>query len=771
MSTAAVITNPRDGAVLAVPAGEALNLVFEVENDNPLDVVGFYFAIADLPAAWWAGPTSANPLQIVAGGKDVLTLTLKPAAGAQPANYPFTVHIQAVNDAVAPEARSLTLCVEEGDATPAPVVPEVAATPAAVPREPVAVVVEPPASAEPTPVEPAVPAGPVEEPPRVIETAPPVEPVPPPPPSQPVAPPPSQPASPPPGQQVAPSPPRQPAAPSPTQPAAPPAAQEPVSVPRPAPKREKSAPKPAEPAPVETVSLPREEPVAVEVRQQVAPLPEADRQVINPEDRRILHMLPGERMLLRFKFHNTQNYPCNYILDEDRMATLPEGWLDRTQAQVNITPNAEGEVFCLVTPPENARPGEYQFALFIGAQHAANPEERYYTLLIEATPAVKIAAKEPQKQAGPFGHEATFPLVVSNAGNSETAFRVAVREPRAPADDDEEAQMPRELYETPNWTYGIDREVENLKAPAQGRELKPVDIRLRVKRRGPWWWGFQESHTATVAAVPVTDPTNGGKDENTAQVNLKRWRLLPFPYIFLIPIILAFMIAGSQAWDLRVTNGLQEPGKNGYFVFGAVPMSADVAGAVPISAHVAWNAIPLMPQQIVFGGKEKTLTVTHRVTHTDERVGGDKYFKNTECTVRNSTITINFIPVRTNGALTVLADDQIQPPELDEAVVGQEKVKVPRATYTLKVTTEEGKYTQLQFRNTDTTGSRIKIIVFQQPESSKFEIRDIAERTPESGKTALPFKIRAQEVGADGELVFVTTDGKQQIVRIRLGSK
>jgi len=710
MNTISAISNPRDGTTLPVKAGEKLNITFEIENDNPLDVVGFYLTIADLPAEWWSGTQSANPRQVVAGGRDILMLTLQPASGAQPANYPFSVQVQAVNDlAGVPTVFNLTLSVEQGD------------EPAPAPHD----VVEA-HSVEPEVTEPAAAAPPPQPPP--------------PPPSQPISPPPS--AAP-----KAPPPPPVVATPAPPQPAQ---VEELVS----APVFGTAAP----PAPVETVSLQRE-PVAVEVRQKAAPLPEADRQVINPEDRRILHILPGERMLLRFKFHNTQNYACNYILDEDRMAALPDGWLERTQAQVNLTPNAEGEVFCLLTPPANARPGEYQFAVFIGTQHAERPEERYYTLLIEATPAVTLATKEAKKQAGPFGYEATFPLTVANAGNSETAFRVAVREPRAPAaDDDEEAQLPRDIYETANWTYQFDQEVDNLKAPAQGRDLKPVEVNLRIKRRGPWWWGFQEAHTATVAAVPVTDTANGGKEENLAQVTLRRWRLLPFPYIFLIPIILLLLLIGSQAGNLRVTNGLQVPGKSEFYVFGSLPLNA----------KLAWDAFPLVPQRLNFSDGQELVSLLHHAEKKETlEEKGTKYGKVISCSVRNRTANITFVPERTNGKLELLVNGYPAPAvQFEGDDNGAAKLGLARAQYDLTVSRQN--YTQLSFHNTDITGSQINIYVFLQPNRGEFEILNITNRAPESGTTTQPVKIKALEPGAAGQLIFVTTDSEQQYISVNL---
>lgn len=724
MNTKPFIADPQPGTMLSIKAGETLDLVISVENDNPNDIVGFYVTIAELPSDWWQGPTSANPLYVGAGGREAITLALQPSPQAQTANYPFAPQVHAVDELSAvPQACGLVLAVE------AQAVMATALEPTEISTDTQSIVeVEPERIPAPTPTPiPASAPEPVPTPAPVAVTQP--EPVP-----APVAPPPTPPV------QVS-APPPQPVAKKA------PASPRPTPAPAPAPK-------------VETVSY-QPEPVAVQAP-ALAKLPDADRQVINPEDRRILHMLPGERMLLRFKFHNTQNFPCNYILDEDRMTPLPDGWLERTQAQINLTPNAEGEVFCLAVPPANAKPGEYPFALFIGAQHTDRPEERYYTLFIEATPAVKLTADLFAKQVGPFAAEAVFPLAVANAGNSETAFRIAARAPLA-GDDDAESAIPPVIYESQDWTYHFDKEVDNLKAPDQGRDPKPAKINLRIKRRGPWWWGMKESHTMTVAAVPVTDPANGNKTENTAQVTINRWRLLPFPYITLIPILLVLFIAGSQVGNLRVTNGLQAAGSNDYYVFGQVPMTA----------HIAWNAFPLMPQRLTFTDGTEVLSPLHHYQKTealDDK--GTKYGATVSCGVKNHNISITYMPTRTNDKLRIKVNGAIIDPNAqsgyDTELVGAEKVRIKNRLYTIPVSTTE--FTRLSFVNINPVSeqTQIRVHVFNELDSNKFDVRDLADREPQSGVTSPEIKLKALDSNASGELVFVTTDSEQQILRIRL---
>jgi hypothetical protein len=334
-----------------------------------------------------------------------------------------------------------------------------------------------------------------------------------------------------------------------------------------------------------------------------------------------------------------------------------------------------------------------------------------------------------------------------------------VREPQAQADDDAEAQLPRDIYETPNWTYQLDHEVDNLKAPAQGRDLKPVEVSLRVRRRGPWWWGFQESHTVNVAAVPVTDATNGAKDENLTQVTIKRWRLLPFPYIFLIPIILMLLLAGSQAGNLRVTNGIWCKATNTYFVFGQ-------------TAHIKWNAFPLIPQPLTFDNKTKVVSFLHRVDKTVNL--GNSYFIQSSCSVRDEHISTKFLGNVTDGKLQVIVGGQaLSSTSTEETTIGDEKVSVNQVVY--RITVNRANF-PIRFNDTDpeSKGSHINIFPIAQPDG--FTIPELAKLyedglTPSSGgHMSTVFKITAQP-GATGDLLFVTTDKANPIVCLRLASQ
>ena len=119
------------------------------------------------------------------------------------------------------------------------------------------------------------------------------------------------------------------------------------------------------------------------------------------------------------------------MLDEDR--SLPDDWITLVQDQVNLTRNGQGDVSLRLSPPLNAEPGDYPFAVTLGPQGGILTP-RSLTLTVQATPAVKLTTKEKSVKIGPIGSFADFHLTAESAGNADTAFRVAVQPP--PSDSD-----------------------------------------------------------------------------------------------------------------------------------------------------------------------------------------------------------------------------------------------------------------------------------------------------------------------------------------------
>jgi hypothetical protein len=328
---------------------------------------------------------------------------------------------------------------------------------------------------------------------------------------------------------------------------------------------------------LDLVDLPEQEP-----EEKTAPVGEPS--LLDPSDGAALSLRPGETLLLRFSFTNDTRRERVYVIEEDR--SLDNRWINIVQDQIHLMPNARSELSVRLTPPPGAEPGSYPFEVRVGPTGGVLTPCNL-TLHVTATPAVRLKAEAVRVQAGPFARAVEFPLSVERAGNADTAFRIAVKAPRPEAGEAEDAAPPSgpdELYETPQWRYLFDREMANLEAPAYGRAPKPEPIRLRIQRKGTWWLGFRETHRARVAAVPVTDPANGGKGDNTLDLTAVRWRLLPLPGFVVAPLaLLVLLLLGGTARDLRVADPTYEAPDGINYVVAAPKNNA-------VTARLTWEA-------------------------------------------------------------------------------------------------------------------------------------------------------------------------------------
>ena len=534
--------NPAPGSVLAAPAGGRAEAEFDFINDSP-EVAAFELAVEGLSPDWLAGVGPQAGAMAAASGGGSLRLTLAPPLTASVGQYDFSVRILCGGDAIAPAA---TLVLQVEPASEDSLLAIAPSTPMTLPTEPAtgAPVVFAP---EPVPMTdpPAGESSRVERTPTPRRRPPPVqtplvEP-------SPVEPSPIEqsPAEPSPNGrlpvgQTAPDPSPIFTLPPPVRSEAPPATPTPVPRPRPA------------------ALPPEEEPVLVE--HQAAPSrallmeeetpPEVEAALVDLADGGAVALRPGETRLLRFTFTNETSRETTYVLDEDQ--SLPGEWITLVQDQVNLMRSGKGDVSLRLSPPLNAEPGDYPFSVTLGPQ-GGMLTPRALTLTVQATPAVKLTSKEGTVRIGPIASFADFHLSVESAGNADTAFRVAVLPPLASSDG--EARDSKPVYDTPQWQYLFDKEMEALRALASRQAPRPVPIRLRLQRKGPWWFGFRETHHVRVAAVPVTDAANGGKPVNTVEVTATRLRFWPMPYLTLIPLFLLLLVLSSGgADDLDVTD-------------------------------------------------------------------------------------------------------------------------------------------------------------------------------------------------------------------------
>lgn len=344
--------------------------------------------------------------------------------------------------------------------------------------------------------------------------------------------------------------------------------------PKPDPKPAAPPPKPPEPK-VVTLS----DPVAPE--EETDPVIEfaADQVVVNPAEGTRLYVKPGEKLLVRISIRNDQDGVRTYVLQEDR--SLPSDWIGLVRDQVNITPGGTGDVAFALKPPPNAEPASYPFTVSSGIL-GRGLVPCHLVLTVQSTPAVTLAAKRDAVSVGPFARNVPFELSVATAGNADTAYRISVVDD-SPSPDGAERER-TDVYETPTWQYLFDKEVETLETPSAGRTPPPVPHRLRLGRKGTWWFGWRETHKVKVVAVPVTDVTNGGKAGNEIALTASRWRLLPMPAFVVFPLVALLMVLlASGGDDFRVVNGL--PGDDGtYYVVGTEPNQPK------LDVRLAWNA-------------------------------------------------------------------------------------------------------------------------------------------------------------------------------------
>lgn len=695
--------NPPAGAVLSAPAGGRATAEFEFVNDSP-DVAVFDLVVEGLPDPGWLDLTNGRySAAAAASGVGSLLLALAPPANTTVGDYSFTVSIVSGGVAVGQGRIGLVLRVE-----PAPV-----ARPASKPARPK--------------VEEDL-----EEAPQEIERH-------------------SQGD----GEQ---------AAPKPKRPAARKPRAEPPDVVLRAGDRTppaKAVPDPAPPA----VQADEEEDLPVvdysrHEREEEDETPEqeepiiAEKSVVDPIEGSIFSLCPGETLLVRFSFVNESAGERTYILDEDR--SLENGWITLVQDQVNLTRNGRGEVSLRLTPPRDAEPGEYPFTVTTGLQGGILTSVSF-TLAVQAMPAVKLTAKQAVVSIGPFSTFADFPLVVESAGNADTAFRVGVRNPDA-GKESGETHTPDTIYETRDWRYLFDREMEDLRSPSPGRPPQPTPIRLRMVRRGPWWFGFRESHSVRVAAVPVTEPANNGKTGNTVQVSVRRWRFLPVPLAVFIPIVLVLLVFFAQgARQFSVVDTYQDPQGQ----YWAVDPAGDHKNITLAWQALPWTFLRLTAKtgnQVTFGktlAGSGSLSQTVPVTSQDRRVIS-VYHLSRLMGGGGRDATVSFIYTSSNTPLIYFDGNTHR----------------PLAGTNLTVAVPATGYARLDLKNASPQFNRVDWwIANTLDEGGSFRFlynKDSGSIEPGESEHFLILRNSSAQPGATDQIVFVTTDATRPIVTVTL---
>ena len=786
--TLSFVQNPAAGSVLTARAGGQADAEFDFTNDSP-DVAGFELAVEGLSSDWLGGVGPAFGTMVAASGGGSLRLSLTPPLEAPVGEYDFAVRILSGGDAIAP-ATKLVLRVDPPDeamlaaaqaATAPPPVVHVPEPEPVPPPIPVVVVVpepepaplpEPPKVELPKPPKPApvVQAAPVVEPIPALKPEPPApKPAPPviraPEPEQVVfAPEPKPPVIPPPVQPV----PR----PRPTPPPLPDPEPEPVVfAPEPAPvvaarpAQPVPKPRPAAPPPPPAPE-PEQEPVLVDYKPAVTPSAAHDEEdadaapheeepyVLDLPDGGAIALKPGEAKLLRFAFTNETQREVTYVLDEDR--SLPDAWITLVQDQVNLTRNGKGDVSLRLSPPLNAEPGDYPFSVTLGPQGGILTP-RALTLTVQATAAVKLAVKDTVVKIGPMASFADFALTVESAGNADTAFRLGVRPPETDGNGQRSATP---VYETPQWRYLFDKELETLRSPATGRAPRPVPIRLRIQRKGPWWFGFRETHQVHIAAVPVTEPANGGKSGNDITVTAVRQRFWPMPYLTLIPLFLLLMILGSSgAGDLSVTEGKYQYHDGATNVYWVAPpgQQKDVSleWTAPKTALLrlsgALGTSPVFSRVVLGGGEYQD----HITMNSSERSQDYNYQISRLIGGGDRTVAMRFVQTST-----------VTPLEVDDTTAASHALSGPEVTLLVP----KGKIAKLTLKNDAKTFNALNYwLVKPLSPSASFKFLYSKNEGSLQQHQADDYPIVGSgAVGDTDQVVFVTTDAAKPVLTVNL---
>ena len=763
--------NPAPGSVLAAPAGGRAEAEFDFINDSP-EVAAFELAVEGLSPDWLGGVGPRSGAMAAASGGGSLRLTLAPPLTASVGQYDFSVRILCGGDAIAPAA-SFVLQVEPAAAdSPLAVAPSTVPT---LPPEPAtgapvvfapepAPMIDPPTGetsrAERTPAPrrrpPPVQTLPAELSPTEL---PPTEPAPIQPPTNgrvPVEPPAPDPTPvftvPPPVRSEAPLPAPMPEQAPPPTPPRPPVAMTPPATPAPVPRSRPAAPPPEEePVLVEHQAAPSR---ALPVEEEETP-PEVEAALVDLADGGAVALRPGETRLLRFTFTNETSRETTYVLDEDQ--SLPGDWITLVQDQVNLMRSGKGDVSLRLSPPLNAEPGDYPFSVTLGPQ-GGMLTPRALTLTVQATPAVKLTSKESAVRIGPMASFADFHLSIESAGNADTAFRVAVLPPLAASDGG--ARDVKPVYDTPQWQYLFDKELETLRAPASRQAPRPVPIRLRLQRKGPWWFGFRETHQVRVAAVPVTDAANGGKPVNTVEVTATRLRFWPMPYLTLIPLFLILLLLGSSgASDLSVPDGkyqYHDSETNVYWVATPGPKK-DVS--------LEWDAPKTALLRL--SGSLGTNPVFSRTT-----LGGGAYADHITMNASDPSQDYNYQISRLVGGGDRSVAVRFVQTSLITPLGVQDTTRTPRPLPGTEVTllVPVGKIAKLTLKNEAKASNALNWwLVKPLGASASFKVLYSKNAGSLQQRQAIDYPIvGAGAVGDTDQLVFVTTDASKPVLTVKL---
>ncbi|BBO24603.1 conserved hypothetical protein [Candidatus Nitrosymbiomonas proteolyticus] len=519
-----------------------------------------------------------------------------------------------------------------------------------------------------------------------------------------------------------------------------------------------------------------------------APAPLADKVVRDPKDGTIVSIRPGETALIVFQFANIisagqRPQPRTFVLQEDR--ALAADWISIVQDQVNVTPNGTGELRVLLKPPVGADPANYPFVISTGP-YGQPLKPCNLTLNVQAVPSVALKCKEPVSKTGPVGRVVQFQFSVENAGNADTAYRVAVRDPEIDKDPAGRPTAPDELYEVANWRYLFDKELDSLITPSSARTMQPNLHKVQAVRKGIWWLGWKEKHSVSVSGVPVTDVLNGGKPGNSVQLTAVRWRIFPLPWFLMAPIfLLLLMMFGSGSGPVNIDNAFvsvagEQPQ---YFVLGTELMTG-TGTPVDMTVNASWSApfyAWLTVNKDVQGATAGSRSVSRAGrTNLEDVVAVERY--GTTQLVRYGVrpvlwrnvqeATVRFVPLRTEDFLRLSLGSGIAAPQLSSVPTSEDYgtgQTVEGQEYTIIV--PSGGRQRISFRNISPTtgGQSIAMWLVKEPDGFKLEEFRTGDlfREVNAASSVTPIIEHDSSSGQSrGEFLILTTDKRHQLIRI-----
>jgi hypothetical protein len=516
-----------------------------------------------------------------------------------------------------------------------------------------------------------------------------------------------------------------------------------------------------------------------------------ERSMVDPRDGTVISLKPGDTMLVRFSFRNDQRNQRMYVLEEDR--SLEQGWLVFVQDQVNITANGTGELSVRVTPPASAAPGTYPFKLSTGLQGATlNPCN--LLLEVQPTPAVKLTTKQALVKQGPFGRTVDFALTAESAGNADTSFRIAVKDPTVEPAQKGEAQKPDDIYETNEWRYLFDKEFETLESKAVNRPPTPVPVRVRLLRKGIWWFGFKETHKAVVKAVPVTDPANGQKPVNEVELTAVRWRLLPIPGFLAVPLLaLMFIALASKPEGLTVLNSRVGQDAERQVTHYIVQMTDETKGwkqgkpKVSMEAVLRWRAPWYALLKVHGPDGSRTLMGGRKEYRIPVEVPANDYGKDKVYTYevssfvlpfRKEAVAIRLVPIRTDMQLTFSGVDNSQegpPVEAEVLGTGTERKKVTGWEVPVEVPVGGDRPKVFHLVNETPSYDKLEIVLWPLepiPAPYKLGEGDLSRDPPYTiqggGRLKVVVRVDPGAEPVEKEWKFLTTDARREVLTLRL---